>query len=72
MKRSSDSHGIEDKPLPGLELNLPEGDRFRALPPQVSLDHMLKRCRELRQWFPEGIRTAEERWAARTTDQFQL
>jgi len=58
--------------LPSLELNLPVGETFRALPPQVSLTRFMERNRQLRQWFPAGLRTAEERWQAKTEVEFRL
>lgn len=55
-----------------LELKLPDGEGFRSLPPQVSLAKMIQRIRQLREWFPAGLRCPEERWQAKTTVEFQL
>ena len=55
-----------------LELNLPDGEAFRSLPPRVSLAELMQRNRELRQWFPSGLRRAEERWAAKSDVEFRL
>jgi len=55
-----------------LELNLPEDPGFISRPPRVSLALMIKRSRQLRAWFPAGIRTPEERWQAKTTEEFKL
>jgi hypothetical protein len=59
-------------PPPSLELNLPDGEAFRPLPPQVSLGCLIQRIRQLRQWFPAGLRTAKERWQAKTNVEFHL
>ena len=57
---------------PDLDLHLPEGEGFAPLPPRVSLAQMIQRSRQLREWFPDGLRSAEERWLAKTTDAFYL
>ncbi len=44
----------------------------RDLPPLLSLEQMLRRNRQLRKWFPDGIRPAEERWADKTLDEFSI
>lgn len=69
---SSESCVIRDVPLPSLDLHLPEGEGFDPLPPLVSLDTMTARSRQLRQWFPRGIRTEAERWQAKSTEPFVL
>jgi len=33
---------------------------------------MMKGIRQMRAWFPSGIRTPEERWQAKTTQEFKL
>jgi hypothetical protein len=33
---------------------------------------MIQRSRQLRQWFPDGLPSEEERWRAKTTDEFRL
>jgi hypothetical protein len=33
---------------------------------------MIQRSRQLRQWFPLGLPAAEERWQAKTTEEFHL
>jgi len=33
---------------------------------------MAKGIRQLRAWFPAGIPTPEERWQAKTTQEFKL
>lgn len=69
---SSASSVIRDARPPSLELNLPDGEGFAPLPPVVTLTAMVERSRQLRSWFHAGIRTAQERWEAKSTDQFQL
>jgi len=51
---------------------LPEDPGFAALPPRVTLVEMIARSRQLRAWFPMGLRTPEERWQAKTTQEFRL
>ena len=69
---SSASSVIRDAVPPSLDLNLPEGEGFAPLPPRVSLAEMVARSRQLRAWFPRGIRTAQERWQAKSNDPFSL
>jgi hypothetical protein len=33
---------------------------------------MIQRSGQLRQWFPLGLPAAEERWQAKTTEEFHL
>jgi hypothetical protein len=72
MKPFSASSEIHDAARPSLELNFPAGRGCRWLPPQLSLDQMIQRNRQLRQWFPAGLRTEEERWKAKTGVEFRL
>jgi hypothetical protein len=72
MKPSSASCEIRDAVLPSLELNLPDGEEFRSLPSRVPLAQLIERNRHLRRWFPSGLRSAEERWQAKTTAPFRL
>lgn len=69
---SSASCAIRDALPPSLDLNFPEGEGFVPLPPHVSLSEMIARSRQLRAWFPQGIRTEQERWLAKSTEPFQL
>lgn len=72
-KPSSESSAIrETAGAYGLELHLPEDPGFAPQPPRVSLAQMMARSRQLRAWFPSGIRTPEERWQAKTTLEFRL
>ena len=71
-KPSSDSCEIHDDTSPGLELDLPNGEGFRSLPPQVSMMAMIERSRQLRRWCPSGLRRAEERGQAKTAVEFHL
>ncbi len=54
------------------DLDLPVADTFRSLPPQIPLAEVVRRSRELRMWFPQGVRSAEERWRAKTAEEFHL
>jgi len=71
IHRASGSE-LHDERCPSLELSLPEGAGIHSLPPRVTLAEMIRRNRQLRQWFPAGLRRADERWAAKTTVEFQL
>jgi hypothetical protein len=53
-------------------LNLPEEPRLSSLPPLLSLSDMIRRNQQLRAWFPAGLPTPEERWQAKTTEEFKL
>ncbi|HEX5220425.1 MAG TPA: hypothetical protein VFZ59_12715 [Verrucomicrobiae bacterium] len=55
-----------------LELQLPEDPGFVSRPPLVSLAQVIKRSRQLRAWFPAGIRTPEERWRAKAPEEFKF
>lgn len=72
MKPSSESFVIRDATRPSLDFELPDPKGFTSLPTQVSLERMLKGIRQMRTWFPAGIRSAEERWQAKSTDQFKI
>ena len=69
---SSGSCEIHDAPAASLPLDLPEGEGFRSLPPQLSLARFIERNRQLRQWFPAGLRRPKERWQAKTRAEFEL
>ena len=69
---SSDSSATPDASLLSLDLELPVWDLPRSMPPLVTLPEMMRRIRQLREWFPEGIRTPEERWKAKTDVAFIL
>ena len=69
---SSASSEFRDAVAPVSDLNLPEGEGFAPLPPRLSLAQMIQRNRQLREWFPAGLRSPEERWQAKTSAQFQL
>ncbi len=71
-KPLSGSCGVHDSAAPDLELDLPEGEGFRSLPPLISLAKMVERSRQLRQWFPSGLPTAAERLQAKTAEEFRL
>ena len=69
---SSASCAIHEAAALSLELTLPDAEGFRSLPRRVSLARMIQRSRQLRQWFPSGLRRADERWQAKTTAEFHL
>ena len=69
---SSDSCNIRDAVLQSLDLILPDAENFRSLPPRISLSQMIQQSRQLRQWFPFGLRSAEDRWQAKTAAEFLL
>ena len=58
--------------VPCLDLNLPDGEGIRSFPPRVSLAELIQRNRQLRRWFPSGLRRPEERWQAKTAVEFRL
>ena len=71
-KLSGESSGTGERPAGSGDLILPEGDKFRALPPQVSIKEMMRRSPQIREWFPESVPTAEERWRAKRHAEFRL
>ena len=72
LKSSSESSGIRDAGRPSLEFDLPNPEGFTSLPTWVSLERMMKGIRQMRAWFPAGIPTPEERWQAKSTQEFKL
>jgi hypothetical protein len=70
--RSSASCEIREVIAPNLELNLPEGDGFRSLPPRLSLAQWMERNQQLRRWFPAGLPSEEERWERKRAAEFRL
>jgi hypothetical protein len=72
MKHSSDSHESNEGPQSSLDLKLPPGEKFRSLPPLVSIEEMMRRSRQLREWFPAGLPTEQERWRAKSEVEFKL
>ena len=71
-KPVSGSCALRDAAPPRVDLNLPDAQGFRSLPPLVSLAKMIERNRQLRQWFPAGLPSAIERWRARVIEEFRL
>lgn len=69
---SSTSCEIHEEAAPSLDLDFPSGDARRLLPPRIPLATMVQRNRQLRQWFPNGLKSPEERWSAKTTAEFYL
>jgi hypothetical protein len=72
MKHLSDFCVIRDTSQPSLDLDLPVGEKLRCLPPWVTIERMIHLTRQLRQWFPQGLRSPEERWSAKTVEEFHL
>lgn len=56
----------------GMDFQLPEDPGLPPQPSLVSLARLIARNRQLRALFPRGIRTAEERWRAKTNKEFCL
>jgi hypothetical protein len=70
-KRFSESSATEDSSMvPDLEF--PVEPNFRPDPPLVSLDIMAERIQQMREMFPNGIPTEEERLARKTPEEFVL
>jgi hypothetical protein len=69
---SSDSAELRDGPLPDLDFDLPDMTGAPRNPPRVSIATMMERNRQLRQMFPDGLPTAEERWKRKTGEDFKL
>ena len=72
LKPSSESSVIRDAGRPSLDFDLPNPEGFTSLPTWVSLERMMKVIRQMRAWFPAGIPTPEERWQAKSTQEFKL
>jgi hypothetical protein len=72
LKSPSESSVIRDAGRPSLEFDLPNPEGFTSLPTRVSLVRMRKGIRQMRAWFPAGIPTPEERWQAKSTQEFKL
>ena len=72
MKPSSGSSENLDPAIRIPELVLPEDSSFRSFPALLSMDEFIKRNRQLREMFPNGLRMAEERWAAKTAEIFKF
>ena len=64
-KPFSESSGAKDA---GLEL--PIAPDYRSEPPLVTMDLMIARIAELRQWFPNGLPTDAERLATKVHEEF--
>jgi hypothetical protein len=58
MKPSSASPKNLEPPLADFDLEPVDEPPVRRLPPLVSLEEMMGRIRQLREGFPEGIRSA--------------
>jgi len=71
-KPVSGSCALRDAAPPNVDLNLPDAEGFRSLPPLVSLAKLIERNRQFRECFPAGVRSADERWRARVTEEFRL
>jgi len=65
---------MADHPPPATDFELPTdvGPRISAPSPPLPFDLWQARIRQLRQWFPDAIPTAEERWRAKVHVEFHL
>ncbi len=72
MTHSFDSSATPERHEPSLDLVFPVGGFVATLPPLISIEEMIERSRQLRDWFPAGIRSDEERWKAKTDVPFVL
>lgn len=66
----STKHFSESCGAKNVELELPVARDYHSEPPLVTLDVMIERIAELRQWFPNGIPTDAERLAAKVHEEF--
>jgi hypothetical protein len=64
MKPSSESCPID--------LEFPDDPGLPRIPPQVTIEEMMRFTRQLEEWFPHGLPTLEERWNAKTDVPFEL
>jgi hypothetical protein len=73
MKPSTDSSGIpKASPAAENDLEFPIEPGFRAFPPRIPLKDYCRRNRELRELFPKGVPTLEERWKRKVHVPFEL
>ena len=72
MKPSFDSasNDLESDLVVGLVF--PESPGLEPRSSEIPLSEMMRKCRELREWFPDSIPTQEERWAAKRKVEFRL
>ena len=70
--RSSAACELRETGATDVALNLPEGEGFHSLPPQLSLAELIQRNQQLRRWFPAGLPTEEERWQRKGPAEFRL
>ncbi len=72
-KPSSESSVTREAPAPrGTEVEFPSDPDFVSRPPLVSLELMARRIRQLREMFPKGIPTEDERWLRKCDVEFHL
>jgi hypothetical protein len=69
---NASSNSSADAPRPSLDLDLPDAEGFRSMPPLVSIEHMIRTNKRFRALFPNGIPTEEERWARKRDVEFRL
>lgn len=55
-----------------MELEFPDGDLFRSVPPTLSLADWLVWNQKMRAWFPEAIPTEAERLRTKVDVEFVL
>jgi hypothetical protein len=70
----SAGYSLEAGANSGDELLLPdaEAEGFVSLPPLLTIEEMTGRSRQLREWYPAGVPTTQERWEARVREPFEL
>jgi hypothetical protein len=54
------------------DLELPCEPRTHPLPPEIPLAELVRRCGELRLWFPDAMPTEEERLRSKVAAEFIL
>ncbi|MCS1410379.1 MAG: hypothetical protein M2R45_03571 [Verrucomicrobia subdivision 3 bacterium] len=72
MTRSFESCENVESSIGAKEIDLPNCEGLRVMPGGGSIEQMMERSHALRQWFPQGIPTAQERWEAKRAVEFRL
>lgn len=65
---------MAERPPPATDFELPSdvGPRWSLPSPPLPFAVWQARIRQIREWFPEAIPTAEERWRAKVQVEFHL
>ncbi len=72
MTPSPDSINLESPSGSAFDLEFPDSSGLERRPQQISLSEAVRKCRELRSWFPNSIPTREARWADKREVEFRL